>query len=462
MKEFDKELVTGSIFRSVWKLAWPVILLQSIMGVHGFVDHILVGNYVEDYAANAAIGISWQLFLVLMVFIAMFFNGMGILVARYSGRQEKKTVNQIAYQVFLASSYIVLFIAAPLGYLLTPHLIDIIGASPEIREYAQPYLRVLFTCSLPLFMTFALNSAFQATGDPRTPLKLGILTTLLNVALSYVLITGLGPIPAFGALGAAIGTVVAPLPSLAVAISLVMRHKMIVGPPERLTLALDFSVIKSVAKLGIPTGIQAVLLNVGGVLLLRFIGSLENSTAALAAYTICYTQLFSFVTWASFGLRASSATIMGQNLGAGQPVRARRGVYVTTFMAMLWAGAWAAVYWTAPEFLMGLFNYPEGDVFLIGKELLHFLSGSAFFVSAALAFTGGLQGAGDVKTPMYVAFLSQIVVVLGTCFVLDRMDRLTASWIWTAILMGHSTRFLATAAVFERGKWIHIKMDLEG
>jgi putative MATE family efflux protein len=462
MREFDEELVSGNIFRSVWKLAWPVILLQLISGIHGFVDHLLVGNFVKDYAANAAIGVSWQLFLVMMVFIASLFNGMGILLARYSGRKDKETVNRIAYQVFLASAYIVLFVAAPLGYFLTPYLIDITKASPEIREYAQPYLRVLFTCSLPLFMTFALNSAFQATGDPRTPLKLGILTTLINVVLSYVLITGPGPIPAFGALGAAIGTVIAPLPSLAIAISLVMRHKMIVGVPEKLTLALDFTVIKSVAKLGVPTGIQAVLLNAGGVLLMRYIASLEIGTAALAAYVICYSQLFSFVTWTSFGLRASSATIMGQNLGAGQPVRARRGVYVTSFMSMIWAGAFAALYWTAPGFLMGLFNYPEGDVFLIGKDLLHYLSGSAFFVAAALTITGGLQGAGDTKTPMYVAFLSQIVVLLGICEVLERMGQLTSTWIWTAILVSHITRFLCTAVVFERGKWIHIKMELEG
>lgn len=103
MRSFDQELVSGNIFRSVWKLAWPVILLQLISGLHGFVDQVLVGRYVNDFAANAAIGVAWQLFLVMVVFIASLFHGMGVMVARYSGKQDGASVNLVTYQVFLAS-----------------------------------------------------------------------------------------------------------------------------------------------------------------------------------------------------------------------------------------------------------------------------------------------------------------------------------------------------------------------
>ena len=462
MKEFDPELVSGSIFRSVWKLAWPVITLQLLSGIHGFVDHILVGHFVEDYAANAAIGVSWQLFLVMVVFIASLFHGMGIMIARYSGRQDRHAVNRVFYETSLSAFWILVLIAAPLGYFFTPNLLDLANASPEVRAYAQPYLRTLFTLSAPLFLTFMLNSAFQATGDPKTPLKLGILTTLLNVVISYLLITGPGPFPELGVLGAAIGTVAAPMPGVVIAIWLIAKHKTILGPPGKFTLVPDFKILKTVARLGIPTGIQAVLLNVAGAILLGFVGSLDHSAEAQAAYTICYAQLFSFVTWASFGLRASSATIMGQNLGAGKPERARNGVYVTTMMALVWAGIWAAVYWTLPDALLWLFKISQGStVYEIGEELLSFLAFSAFFVAAALAITGGLQGAGDTKTPMYIAFLSQIVVLLGMCFVFQRMGILTATLIWTAVLTSHFIRFLFTAVMFQRGHWSNITVEYE-
>lgn len=445
----------------MWKLAWPVIMQQLISGVNGFVNHVLVGNYVQDYAANAAIGVSTQLFLVMVVFIASLFNGMGVLIARYSGRQDRAAVNRIAYEVLLASLYILVFIAAPIGYFITPNLLDLTKASPEVRAYAQPYLRILFTCSIAQFTLFVVYNAFQATGDPRTPLKLAVLTTALNVILSFLLITGYGPFPTLGVVGAAIGTVLAPVPSVVIALWLILKNRTIVGPPEKFTLFPDLTVIKTVARIGIPTGIQAVLLNVAGAILLGFVGSLEHSAAAQAAYTIGYTQLFSFVTWASFGLRASSATIMGQNLGAGKPDRARRGVYVTMLMALGWSLVWASLYWFAPGPLLGLFRITGGEVFDMGRELLHYLAWSAFFVSGALTITGGLQGAGDTKTPMYIAFLSQIVVLLGMCSAFQIADVLTATNIWIAVLMSHVTRFLFTAVMFHRGNWVNIKVELE-
>ena len=461
MRDFDPDIVSGSILRSVWKLAWPVIALQLVSGLHGFVDHVLVGHYVQDVAANAAIGIAWQLFLVMVVFIASLFHGMGVLIARYSGRRDRSAVNRIAYETFLASFYILLFVAAPIGYFITPQLLDLTNATPEVREYARPYLRILFTASVPLFMMFMLNGAFQATGDPKTPLKLGILTTANNIILSILLITGVGPFPGLGVIGAAVGTVLAPIPSVVLSIWFVLRHKMILGPPEKFTLIPNFSVIRAVARLGIPTGIQAVLLNVAGAVLLGFIGLLESSEAAQAAYTICYTQLFSFVTWASFGLRASSATIMGQNLGAGKPERARQGVYVTMAMALTWATAWAILYWSVPDLLLSLFNYNDGKVFELGRDLLQYLAASAFFVAAALTITGGLQGAGDTKTPMYIAFVSQILVLLGVCFVLQQTGRLTANAIWITLLASHFTRFVFTMAAFQRGAWANIRVELE-
>ena len=92
----------GSVFRSVWKLAWPVALLQLVSGMHGFVDQILVGHYV-GYAGNAGVGVSWQLFLVILVSLNSLFHGMGIVIARYAGRKEADQVNRVVYEVFLAS-----------------------------------------------------------------------------------------------------------------------------------------------------------------------------------------------------------------------------------------------------------------------------------------------------------------------------------------------------------------------
>ena len=459
MTSFDSDIVSGSVVRSVVKLAWPIAITQLIAGIHGIVDQILVGNYVS-FHAQAAIGVSWQLFLVIFVFLSSLFHGMNILIARYSGRQDREAINRIAYDVFITSGYLILLFIAPLGYFLSPALLDLVNAEPEVQEHALPYLRILFTASLPLFLMFVLNGAFQSSGNPKIPLYLGILTTIVNVIASYILITGLGPFPELGTAGAAIGTCLGPLPSILIGLILIQRHKVVIGPPERFSIFPDLSVLKAVIRLGLPSGIQAVLLNIGGVALLSFIGSLEESAEAQAAYTICYVQLFSVVTWTGFGLRAACATVMGQNMGAGKNERGKQVVYVGAGLGFLWAAAFGALFWIFPDTLLGFFFVEDVLVLDIGSSLLHFLTFSGVFIAVTLAFTGGLQGAGDTRKPMYIAFISQIVVLLGVCAVYESMGRLSTNVIWTAILVSHMSRLTLTYIMFARGKWDNIKVEI--
>ena len=205
---FDRSIVEGPIRGAVWKLAWPTMLQNIIGGVQGIIDHTMVGNYV-GYVGNAAIGVSWQIFLVVIVFISSLFTGMGILVARFAGANEPEKVNRTVYQAFLTSVMIVLLVMAPIGYAASPFLLDLVNATAEVQAEALPYLRIMFVFSFGMLMFFMLGGALRSAGDARTPLRLGIALTILNIALSVILIRGMGPIPAFGTTGAAMGTVIA-------------------------------------------------------------------------------------------------------------------------------------------------------------------------------------------------------------------------------------------------------------
>lgn len=461
MKQFDQELVSGSVPRSVWKMAWPIVLAHLIAGSHGFVDQMLVGNYVEGVAANAGIGAAWQVFLIVIVFIASLFHGMGILIARYAGQQDRASVNRTGFSVFIVCAYILIFIVAPLGYFASPYVIKFTRITPEVEEHALPYLRIMSTMSAPLFAMFLLNGAFLATGTPKIALLLNTVTTLTNIAISYVLITGAGPFPQMGTAGAALGTCLGPIPSLALALYIIATGRSVIGLPDRMSLKPDWPVLKEVARVGLPTGIQGVLLNVAGVFLLRFIGALENATETFAAYTICYTQLFAFVTWAGFGIRNASATLIGQNLGAGKPERGQRVVYIAASLGLIWALLWGVLYWNVPNLLLGLFGANHGLTLEIGSRFLRYLTFSGVFLATNMAFTGGLQGAGDTKKPMFIAFISQIVILLGVCFAFQALGRLTDTAIWTAILCAHASRLVMTVAVFRRGAWKTIQVGIK-
>ena len=122
-KKLDRSIVEGPIAAAVWHIAWPTMMQNILAGLQGVVDHALVGNFV-GFTANAAIGVSWQIFLVVMVFISSLFIGMGVLAARFAGAGDVGKVNRVIYQAFLTALGMSLLILAPIGYVVAPSLLD--------------------------------------------------------------------------------------------------------------------------------------------------------------------------------------------------------------------------------------------------------------------------------------------------------------------------------------------------
>src|SRR3989442_433924 len=171
-----------------------------------------------------------------------------------------------------------------------------------------------------MLVFFMVGGALRAAGDARTPLRLGVLLTVLNIACNVAFITGLGPFPRLGTAGAAVGTTVAGVVISGVAVYLLLSGKLPVVWHGGMDWRPDWGVIRALFRFGLPTGFQGIAMNVAGVLLLRFIGSLAQSAEAQAAYAVGYTELFSFITWTSVGLMGAAAAGAGQNLGAGRPL----------------------------------------------------------------------------------------------------------------------------------------------
>ena len=458
-REFDRSIVEGPIPGAVWKLAWPTMLQNVIGGLQGLVDHAMVGHYV-GYVGNAAIGVSWQIFLVVVVFISSLFTGMGVLVARFAGRDDADKVNRTVYQAFLTSVGLVVFVLAPVGYVTSPYLLELVNATAEVRAEALPYIRIMFVFSFGMLMFFMLGGALRSAGDARTPLRLGIVMTALNLALSVVLIAGFGPVPAFGTQGAAMGTVIAGGIIAAYALVKLLRGSWVVAFDRSLGWRPDWEIIGQIFKFGLPTGIQGVAMNVGGVLLLAFIGSLAASAQAQAAYVVSYTQLFSFITWTSVGIMGATAAVAGQNLGADQPERTARAVHVAAGYGLLLAAAIGTTFVLIPRELLGIFGMEDATVIELSVQLLRYLAVSGLLVTVALAYTGGLQGTGDTKSPMWISIISQVVIPLGMCLAFQTFSTLEAGHIWLAIVCGHFARATLSVVVFRQGNWRDIEVDI--
>lgn len=457
-RRYDRSIIEGPLRPAVWKIAWPSMLTNIIGGLQGIIDHMLVGNLV-GFTANAAIGVSWQIFIVVIVFISSLFTGMSILVARFAGAGEEDKVNRAVYQAFLTAIAISLGIMAPIGYLLSPALLDLVNATPAVQAEALPFLRTMFVFSSGMLIFFMLSGALRSAGDARTPMILGVSMTALNIVLNVVLIRGLGPIPSFGTLGAAMGTVTASGLVAIHALMKIWRGSWVVAFPRGKSLIPDWTIIKSLFRFGLPTGIQGIAMNIGGVLLLSFIGSLAQSAAAQAAFAVSYTELFSLITWTSVGLMSAAAAVAGQNLGAGKPERAEQAVHIAARFGLTGAAFVGLFFFFFPQQLLAAFGMNEPTVVDIGVQLLTVLSVSGLLISVALTYTGGLQGTGDTKSPLYISIVSQILVPLGICFLIRTTSTLDPIDIWLAILVGHATRCGLSVWRFNQGQWRTIKVE---
>jgi len=455
---YDRSIVEGPLNSAVWKIAWPSMLTNVIGGLQGMVDHALVGHLV-GFKANAAIGVSWQIFIVVIVFISSLFTGMSVLVARFAGAGDEEKVNRTVYQAFLTAIFISLGIMAPIGYFVSPALLKLVNAAPDVRAEALPFLRIMFVFSLGMMIFFMLSTALRSAGDARTPMLLGITMTVLNLVLNILLIRGAGPIPGFGTTGAALGTCIASGLIAIYSLARLWSGAWVISIPRGGGYGPNWSVIRSIFKFGLPTGIQGIAMNIGGVLMLAFIGSLAQSAAAQAAFAVGYTQLFSLVTWTSVGLMGAAAAVAGQNLGAKHPDRANAAVHVAARFGFLGAAFLGIFFFFFPRQLLAIFGMNDPAVVEIGVQLLRVLSVSGLLIAVALTYTGGLQGTGDTRSPLYISIISQVVVPLGTCFVIQQTGTLDPIDIWVAILAGHATRCVLSVIRFSQGKWRSIAVD---
>ena len=459
VKKYDRSIVEGPRPHAVWKIAWPAVLTNIISGQQGWVDQIMVGHLI-GYQANAAIGVAFQIFLVVIVFVSSIFIGMSVLVARFTGASDHEKVDRTVYQGFLTAIFMALGILAPIGYFASPFLLSLVNAAPDVTAEALPFLRIMFTCSVGMLIYFMLSGALRAAGDAKTPMVLGVVMTVLNLILNIILIRGLGPIPAFGTAGAAMGTCIA-----SGAVGIYALYKLysggwVVSFPKG-GYAPDWKVIKKLFQFGLPAGIQGIAMNVGGVIMAAFMGGLAEGKATQAVYAVAYSQLFLLVTWSSNALMGASAAVAGQNMGAGHPDRAVKAVRTAAGFGLTGAVVVGLFFFFLPRQLLAIFGMTDPAVVEVGVELLRVLSVSGLFISMALAYTGGLQGTGDTKSPLYISIVSQVVLPVGICLVIQQTSTLRPMHIWIAILIGHFSRFVLSFIRFNQQRWRSIKVDIE-
>jgi Na+-driven multidrug efflux pump len=173
-----------------------------------------------------------------------------------------------------------------------------------------------------------------------------------------------------------------------------------------------------------------------------------------------YTQLFSLITWTSVGLMGATAAMVGQNLGAGKPERSVLAAHTASRIGLTLATVVGLLFMFIPQQLLAIFGMKDLIAVDLGTGLLRFLSLSGLFVTVALVYNGALQGTGDTRSPLFITLISQFVLPIGLCSIIQNMRALQPSDVWIAIVLGHATRALFSFLRFRQEKWRAIKVEV--
>ena len=441
----SEKVVTGPIVRTILSLALPVVAGMAMEVLLSITDFYWVGKLgaTAQDAVTSSMVIIWTVFSI----IPLVAVGITALVSRYvGGNQPERAIHYIRQSLYLS-----LFIAAVVtvtGYSLTPASMDFMKVGASTQSHAVLYLRIFFASCVLLFLNETAYSVFRASGDTKTPTKVGIIVVLFNLVLDPVLIFGWGPIPALGVPGASLATAI----SFAVGTFLIFRHlftgKLGYSVGGIFRDKLDIKGILHISRIGLPITGQQLAFVVVYWFLIGFVHEF-GETAGAAMGIGNRMESFSYLTCYGFSLAAS--TMVGQNLGAGKPDRASRCAWGATGLGIGLTLIFSVFFIATPRAIATVFT-DNPEVLEIAVGYLIILGLSQFAMAVEIILEGAFSGAGDTMPPMVVMLpgsLARIPLAWYLAFELD--------WgiegIWWTLTITTTFKAVVLAWWFWLGRW---------
>ena len=440
-----QDYTAGSLNRAILLLAVPMVLEMVLESLFAVVDVFWVGRLGANAVATVGLTES-MLSLVFAVGIGLSLSTTAM-VARRIGEKDPEGAAVAAVQAIVLGLIVSLAIGLPC-FFYAPRLLQLMGASPEIVSVGSGYTRICLGGSCAVLLLFLNNAIFRGAGDAAIAMRLLWVSNIINLILDPCLIFGLGPFPRLGVTGAALATFTGR--SIGV---LYQFYRLLKGTARIRVLArqlrLDLGVMLRLVRVSLNGILQFVIGHVSWVGLVRII-SLFGS-AALAGYTVAI-RIVIFAILPSWGLSNAAATLVGQNLGARQPERAEKSVWLTGLYNMIFLGSIGILFivWTEP--IIHLFTH-DPAVVPLAVSALRILSYGNVCYAFGMVMLQAFNGAGDTRTPTIVNFFAYWLLEIPVAYVLAVPGGLQSKGAFLSILIAESAIAVVSAILFRRGKW---------
>lgn len=448
-----KDAITGteadytqiSLRKAIFLLAVPMILELVMESTFAVVDIFFVGKL--GASAVATVGLS-ETFLFLLFSVAMgLATAVTAIIARRIGEKKEEDASKSAIQsIFLGILASIPF--AILGIFYSKDLLRLMGGDAWSLEHGYRYTQWILGTNTIIVLLFIINAIFRGAGDAAIAMRVLWVANTVNIVLDPILIFGWGPIPAFGIEGAAIATTI----GRGIGVLIQLWSLLNAGKHIKVKLSeisLDVSIISHILQTSLG-GIGQMLIGMTSwIFLMRILANISSEAVAGATITL---RIMMFTLMPAWGFSNAAATLVGQNLGAGNPDRAEATVWKIGFYNMLFLLCVAVTYFTFNESLMKIFT-DDSRVIAIGSEWLRILSYSYIVYGWWMVSTQAFNGAGDTKTPTLINLVFFWCIQIPLSYFLAISNGWQHSGVFWGVFISETSVGLFTLWLFKRGSW---------
>lgn len=445
-----REYTKGPLWPGIVALAVPMVLEMLMQSVFEIADIWFVGRLGPE--AVAAVGLSAA--LVVLVFAVAIGLSMGAqaMVARRIGEGDREAAGIAAWHAVIAG-IVVSTVVGIAGVAYAGPLLRLMGATETVISVGTPYFAVMIGTNITITLLFLLNAVFRGAGDASIAMRALWIANILNVVLDPVFIFGFGPVPALGVAGAAIAT------TLARAIGIAFQVWVLVKGHSRLRrpaggFRFDSNLIVRLAKVAGPGMIQFLVGASSFIVMTRLVAWFGSDS--VAGYTIAF-RIIVFVLLPAWGLANATATLTGQNLGAGNPDRAEQAVWMCARLSVgVLIVVGSALFFAAP-FFIGLFT-DSPAVVEVGASCLAIFAVAFPLRGAALILVQAFNGAGDTTTPTWINLAAYWVVQIPVALGLAHGLGWGTNGLFLATAVANAAAAVMAWLRFRRGDWRELEV----
>ncbi len=446
----EQEFTSGSIRRAIFMLSVPMILEMLMESIFAIVDIA----YVSQVSVNAVATIGLTESVITLVYAIAIGLSMAAtaVVARRVGEKDLQGARDAAVQAITLGILVALIVGA-IGFLYNKEILALMGAEPDLIEEGHGYTKWLIGGNITILLLFLINAIFRGAGDASIAMWALVLSNGLNIILDPIFIFGWGPIPEYGVMGAAIATNIgrgtAVLFQLGILFFGWSKIRLLLSD-----VALNLSVMFNLVKVSIGGIAQFLIGTSSWVFLMRIMS--EFGSEVLAGYTIAI-RVIMFTLMPSWGMSNAAATLVGQNLGAQQPERAQKSVWITGKYNAYFMAAVSLVYLIFATQIVAAFNSTP-SVVESGALCLRIIAAGYIFYAYGMVVSNAFNGSGDTQTPTKINLIAFWLYQLPLAYLLAIVLGWGAKGVFIAITTAEVLLAVIAIVWFKKGNWKSVQV----